>query len=376
MPYLIGVLLAAATILGARLAGLDRDRALYPVVLIVVALPYILFASMTRSSALILGETAIAVPFIGLMLSGFRGSLWWIAGGLAAHGMLDAVHGHVLANPGVPEWWPAFCGSYDIAAALGLAVMLIAARRQSFGITAAAPIRKPLGIAALTLVVVSANSQPLSAQDASPPRARPAVSVSLAATRPVGELGRNIGSGYGAAAAFLLPITRSGSLSLRADVGVSQYGSESRRTAFSESVGDRVEVKVRTTNNYVPASVGLQLTLPAGPVLPYVNAGVGMHAFYTESSVEPTTWGQALASTVNQSDLAAAWTFGGGVYIPVHVAGARAQLDLSAQYVQGGRAMYLAPGSITDLPGGHISVTPMESGTRLVALRVGARFGL
>ena len=220
------------------------------------------------------------------------------------------------------------------------------------------------------------NGRTLSAQDASRPHARPAVSVSLATTRPVGDLGRNIGSGYGAAAGFLLPINRSGSLSLRADIGVSQYGSESRRTAFSESVGDRVEVKVRTTNNYVPASVGLQLTMPAGPVFPYVNGGVGMQAFYTESSVEPTSGGQALVSTVNQSDLTPTWTLGGGVYIPVRVGRVRAQLDLSAQYVQGGRAQYLAPGSIVDLPGGHISVTPMESGTRVVALRVGARFGL
>ena len=130
MPYLIGILLAAATIVGARLAGLDRDRALYPVVLVVVALPYILFASMTRSTGVILGEAAVALPFFALMLQGFRVSLWWIVAGLAAHGMLDAVHAQVIPNPGVPEWWPAFCASYDIAAALGLAAMLRAASRQ------------------------------------------------------------------------------------------------------------------------------------------------------------------------------------------------------------------------------------------------------
>jgi opacity protein-like surface antigen len=254
--------------------------------------------------------------------------------------------------------------------------MLRASRRPGSVIAAPARFAKPLAAAAVTVMLVGMYGRSLSAQDESPPRARPAVSISLAATRPLGELGHNIGSGYGAAAAFLLPITRSGSLSLRADVGASQYGSESRRTAFSESVGDRVEVKVRTTNNYVPASIGLQLTLPAGPVLPYVNAGVGMHAFYTESSVGPTAWGESLVSTVNHSDVTAAWTLGGGLYIPVHVGRVRAALDLSAQYVQGGRARYLAPGSITDLPGGHISVTPMESGTRLVAVRVGARFAL
>ncbi len=41
--------------------------------------------------------------------------------GLAAHGMFDFVHAHVIDNPGVPEWWPAFCGAYDVVAAAALA---------------------------------------------------------------------------------------------------------------------------------------------------------------------------------------------------------------------------------------------------------------
>ena len=232
------------------------------------------------------------------------------------------------------------------------------------------------GLAASLLAFTGALPHTVAAQGGAPPRARAAVSFAFAQTRPVGELGRNIGAGYGAAAAFLLPITHSGSVSLRADIGASQYGEESRRTAFSESVGDRVEVKVKTANNYVPASVGLQLTLPTGPVLPYVNAGVGLQAFYTESRVEPTSGGYALVSTINQSDLAAAWTLGGGVYVPLRAAGMRAMLDLSAQYVHGGTAQYLAPGSIIDLPNGRVRVTPMESSTHLVSVRLGARFGL
>jgi hypothetical protein len=50
-------------------------------------------------------------------------------------------------------------------------------------------------------------------------------------------------------------------------------------------------------------------------------------------------------------------------------------LDIGAQYVDGGNAEYLAPGSIVDLPGGEISIAPMESSTHLVALRLGVRIG-
>lgn len=207
-------------------------------------------------------------------------------------------------------------------------------------------------------------------------RVRSTVSLSFVQTRPVGALGRNIGLGYGLTGAFLLPLDRRGMLSLRAEVGAAEYGSDVMRTPFSESVGGRVEVNVRTINAIVPATVGLQLTMPTGPALSYLTAGVGGQLFYTESRVEPTSSGFALASTVNQSDAAPAWTVGGGIYLPIRVASARVLLDLGAQYIGGGRAKYLAPGSIADLPNGEIAITPMQSSTHLVLLRLGARMGL
>jgi hypothetical protein len=35
-----------------------------------------------------------------------------------------AFHGHLVNNPGVPTWWPAFCLTYDITAAAFLAWLL------------------------------------------------------------------------------------------------------------------------------------------------------------------------------------------------------------------------------------------------------------
>ena len=42
MEYLIGVILAFVVSLSATLVGLDRDRAFYPVVIMVIALLYVL----------------------------------------------------------------------------------------------------------------------------------------------------------------------------------------------------------------------------------------------------------------------------------------------------------------------------------------------
>lgn len=202
-----------------------------------------------------------------------------------------------------------------------------------------------------------------------------AFSISLTQTRPGGEMGTRIGSGYGVSGAFLLPLDRDGFLSLRAEVGAVEYGHELKRTAFSESVGGRVEVNVRTTHALVPGSVGLQLAAPSGPVRPYVNGGIGLVAFYTDSRVQPTAGGAPLASTVNQWDAAPMWAVGGGLYIPLSMESRKIFLDVGAQYLHGGRVEYLAPGSIVDLPDGRVTITPLESETRILALRVGARIG-
>lgn len=109
----------------ATVVGLDRDRAFYPTVLIVIALYYPLFAVIGGSHPALVVESGVATAFIVLAIVGFRYSLWLTVAALASHGILDVVHGQVIANPGVPVWWPAFCLTYDVAAAAYLAVLLL-----------------------------------------------------------------------------------------------------------------------------------------------------------------------------------------------------------------------------------------------------------
>jgi hypothetical protein len=176
--------------------------------------------------------------------------------------------------------------------------------------------------------------------------------------------------------AYLFRLDTQGILSLRADVAAVQYGNESKRSAFSETVGDRVQVRTRTSNYIFPMTIGPQLAWPSGPIRPYVNAGVGAQAFVTESDVEGVDDLFVIARSTNQSDVALAWVAGGGISVPIVRGATRAQLDVSMQYINGGRARYLAPGSIIDLQGGEVRISSLESTTHLVMVRVGARIGL
>jgi hypothetical protein len=121
MGYGVGVAVALIVSGFARLSGLDRDRAFYPTVLVVVGSYYVLFAVMGGSMRALAIESMVMVGFALVAVAGFKGSLWLVAAGLAAHGVFDFLHGYVVSNPGVPEWWPAFCGAYDVAAAAALA---------------------------------------------------------------------------------------------------------------------------------------------------------------------------------------------------------------------------------------------------------------
>lgn len=229
---------------------------------------------------------------------------------------------------------------------------------------------------AMTVLLAALHSAPSYGQTPTELQLRSTFGISVIQTRPQGALARNIGFGYGLNGSCLFRLDRAGLLSLRADVGVVDYGNESKRTPISETVGNRVQVNVRTTNYIVPLSVGPQLAWPTGAFRPYVNAGVGGQAFFTESDVKGTDDVTSFASTTNQSDFSASWTAGGGIYVPVVAGKTNVQLDLGVQYVGGASARYLAPGSIVDLPGGHVSISPMESATHLLVVRLGARIGL
>ncbi len=128
MCFATGAVVALAVSVGASLIGLDRDRSFYPVLLIIIASYYVLFAAMAESLQAMWVEAGLASLFMAAAVIGFRGKLWWVAVGLFAHGVFDLVHSFFIENEGVPVWWPAFCAAYDVMA--GLCLLWVMKRRD------------------------------------------------------------------------------------------------------------------------------------------------------------------------------------------------------------------------------------------------------
>jgi hypothetical protein len=123
MSILIGIVLALAVGVFAWWLGLDRDRAFYPTVMMVIAFLYVLFAAIGGSAAVPI-EASIGFVFAALAALGFKKSLWFVVAALVGHGLFDLVHPHAIENGGVPVWWPGFCSAYDVTAGVWLALRL------------------------------------------------------------------------------------------------------------------------------------------------------------------------------------------------------------------------------------------------------------
>ena len=114
MEYLIGIVLSLAVAALAYIVGFDRERAYYATALIVIASFYVLFAAMAASGRILMTEIIFACVFLLFAVIGFKGNLWLVAIGLVGHGVFDFFHHLFIQDPGVPQWWPGFCGIFDV----------------------------------------------------------------------------------------------------------------------------------------------------------------------------------------------------------------------------------------------------------------------
>lgn len=128
LAVFVGLALAVGVWAGAALVGFSRERNFYPLVVIVTASYYGLFALLGGTVTALWSEVGVTFLFVALAVAGYRSTDWIAVAALIGHAVFDAVHGGLIDNAGVPPWWPSFCLTFDVVMAALVAWRLRAAR--------------------------------------------------------------------------------------------------------------------------------------------------------------------------------------------------------------------------------------------------------
>ncbi|MEQ9438413.1 MAG: DUF6010 family protein [Cyclobacteriaceae bacterium] len=123
-----GIVLATTIVWAARLAGFEKDRSFYPVLLIVIAFYYVLFSFQSYQIDQVLFEALIAFSFAAVALWGYHKSLFIVGVALILHGTYDLFHGFIPLSTTAPDWWPLFCLGVDVV--LGIWLIYRVYRKQ------------------------------------------------------------------------------------------------------------------------------------------------------------------------------------------------------------------------------------------------------
>ena len=226
------------------------------------------------------------------------------------------------------------------------------------------------------IVLAAALAAPLSAQDSNGPSEFPrsgVAGIALHYGSPQGDFANNVNAAFGANGFFGWRLGSS-PLAVRADLGYSIYGSETRRVPLGSGPLGLINVDVNTTNNILVGGLGLQAGLPGAGVQPYAGGSLGFSNFFTTSSVSGSSQvtSEAFASSTNYSDGTFARTLYAGFYIPVGRSGA--QVDIGARYHWNGEARYLTDDDITFDSGNNPVLSPRRSRADLLTIQVGIAF--
>lgn len=107
----IGLFLALILIVFSKKIRFGKEAGYYFSLLVTVASYYVAFAFAAGDA--IISESYICFLFILIALAGALNNIRIIGFGIFMHGVFDVFHHQLIANAGVPDWWPTFCATFD-----------------------------------------------------------------------------------------------------------------------------------------------------------------------------------------------------------------------------------------------------------------------
>ena len=182
-----------------------------------------------------------------------------------------------------------------------------------------------------------------------------------------GSLGDVFGTGFGFEPFGVLRLDRKGTIGVRVQGGMIDYGSDTRAVPLA-GAGPAFGVQIATTRNATTLALGPQLSWPLGRFRPYAYATVGAAYFHSQADLSGRdslgAW-QVLSVDVNRTVLGAG--AGGGLGFRLT---RQAQLDAGVEFRRYRDVRTIGDGAV-ELPNGRVFMTANQGDLDHVLVRVG-----
>lgn len=213
---------------------------------------------------------------------------------------------------------------------------------------------------------------------------------------PQGEFSEQLDDrlGFGVGGMFGYRITNT-PVMVGADLGFMNFGTETRREAWSTTIPDAT-VDVENSYNLFHGDLLLRLIPPETTIRPYAEGLFGFNHFFTQTKIRDrgtTGPDDTIATDTNFRDTTLSYGFGGGLQFRIYSGvgtssssndnnGAAANnmpytiyIHLSGRYMFGREAEYLREGSIIR-ENGQVTYDVMQSNTNLMHFKLGISVSL
>jgi hypothetical protein len=213
---------------------------------------------------------------------------------------------------------------------------------------------------------------PLAAQA----QARYTVGIAGLYGQPLREFSENVRRGFGLDGFGTIGVDPSGIFSLKAELGYIRY---SRKTEpFFASTGfGLIELESEITSGVLMLGAGPQLTVPTGPIRPYLGGTVGFARFATNTSINipasesNTGEKETLDQQTVQSDFILSLAASGGLRFEVPFMGRGVLADLGVRWHRNGEAEYVSSDGVAFDGAGRTTITPTRSEADFLVYRLG-----
>ena len=194
--------------------------------------------------------------------------------------------------------------------------------------------------------------------------------------QPLDEFADNVKRGFGLDGFGTLGLDSQGIFSLKAELGYIRYNRKSEPFLASTGFG-YVELESETTSGVLMLGAGPQLTLPSGPLRPYLGGTIGFARFATNTGIVIPSYAsnsgqkETLYDETVSSDFILSLTASGGLRFELPFMGRGVLADLGVRWHRNGEAEYVSSEGVSYSGTGEPTITATRGEADFLVYRLG-----